>query len=1464
MNVRFASVFPLVALAVVACGSSPGGVAPAEDDGGSAGASAIPPPTGSDSGVGDGGQKGGADSGGDSGGNGGGDSGANGGGDAGADSGQDAGPTEFYSSFETGDPQPDWVSTVETDPSGQQKSSGVSGLPTTAILGSVMAQVAGVTASSENPPNEIAVTVADGDLTTKWLAFTATGYVLIELAQPVAVARYAISSANDFPTRDPKNWTLEGSPDASSWTLLDTQSNQVFPGRLQTLTFNFTNATPYLYYRLNILANGGDTDIQLSELQLSDGSSTPPSATAMRTVVGAGPTNSWNAKPAAGFTGLRALRFAGGLAATGRGYAYNKVFNVNLVVTPTSQLSYMLFPDQEPNDPNYPSQFAAVDLAFSDGTYLSDLAAADQSFAPLSPQGQGASRTLYSYEWNYKASEIGAVAAGKTIQRILVGYDNASGPAVAFGGWVDDIRITGNPAAPAITHLSDYAITTRGTNSSGSYSRGNNFPATAVPHGFNFWTPATDASSNSWLYTYHSANNAQNLPTLQAISLSHEPSPWMGDRQSFQVMPSTASGTPAADRASRALPFRHANEVARPYYYGVTLENGVKAEIAPTDHAAMLRFTFVADDASLVFDNADANAAVTLAPGSQALSGYSDSKSGLSAGATRLFFYASFDKPVTASGMLSGGGGAGVTSYYRFGVTAADRSVTMRIATSLLSVAQAQKNLGLEIASTDTFETVEAAAQKLWDDKFGTVQVTGASVDQLNTLYSNLYRVFLYPNSGFENTGTAAAPSYQYASPVAPSGVSTATQTGASVVSGTMYVNNGFWDTYRSAWPALTLLTPTEAGQMIDGFVRQYKDGGWVARWSSPGYANLMTGTSSNAAFADAYVKGVTNFDAQSAYDAAIKDATTPSADQSVGRNGLPTSIFAGYTSNATGAGLSWAMAGYLNDFAISNFSTALASNASDPRHEEFVENAEYFRNRAQNYVNLFDPSIMFFQGRNPSGAFAQSAASYDPRVWGGDYTETDGWNTAFDAPFDGQGLANLYGGNAALGAKLDLFFSTPETATFVGSYGGVIHEMLEAKDVRMGQLGLSNQPSYHIIYMYDFAGQPSKTQAKVRDALARLYVGSTIGQGYLGDEDNGAMSSWEVFASLGFYPLEEGSPNYAIGSPLFTQATVTLENGKTIQINAPNNSPANVYIQGLKVNGQPYNQTYITHAMLTAGATLDFDMGPTPSAWGTAPSAAPPSIETDSNVPTPLKDAFTSGAGAANASDGSNVAALFDDTSATQTTFTAANPSVVYHFASGTPEVTFYTLTSGTLAADPTGWTLNGSNNGTTWTAIDQPEAIRSLQLAVADAGLQSGDPRSVCVLPARSHRRERGHRCRGRADDQALGRGGRAARRVFARVNGAPSCPRPLLRDEHEAGAESRRDRGKHRLGRRLDRRAMLLRESPRRLANGPGLMDGGQQTVRVPRQARLRQQAPVREYDADLVLLAHEPRSFRQAEA
>lgn len=1183
---------------------------------------------------------------------------------------------EFASSFEADDPAPDWLNTVDTGADGVKRASGVDGGYSTGIPGNVTDHVTDVRASAENTSGgEVKENLVDGEAGTKWLAFEPTGWAEFDLDKPVKVVTYALTSANDFAERDPKDWTLKGSADGKDWKTLDSRTGETFSERFQTKKYDLAEPAEYQHFRLEITRNNGASGIlQLADVQFSTGGSDAPVPQDMLTLVDRGPSGSPTAKAGAGFTGKRALRYAGRHTADGRAYSYNKVFDVNVAVRRDTQLSYRLFPAMADGDRDYDATNVSVDLVFTDGTSLSALGATDQHGFPLSPRGQGDAKSLYVNQWNNIESSIGTVAAGKTVDRVLLAYDSPKGPA-KFRGWLDDVRIQRVAPAKPAAHPSDYALTTRGTNSSGGFSRGNNFPATAVPHGFNFWTPVTNASTLSWLYDYARANNDDNLPTIQAFSASHEPSPWMGDRQTFQVMPSAASGTPDTGRTARALAFRHENETARPYYYGVRFENGLRTEMTPTDHAAALRFTFPGDDASVLFDNVTDQAGLTLDKATGTFTGYSDVKSGLSTGATRLFVYGTFDRPV------EDGSSSGVKGFLRFDA-GKDRTVTLRIATSLISVDQAKGNLRQEIPDGTSFDKVKRQAQRAWDRIFDRVEVEGATPDQLTSLYSSMYRLYLYPNSGFEKVGSK----YQYASPFQPMpSQDTPTHTGAKIVDGKVYVNNGFWDTYRTTWPAYSLLTPSQAGEMVDGFVQQYKDGGWTSRWSSPGYADLMTGTSSDVAFADAYVKGV-DFDAEAAYDAAVKNATVVPPSSGVGRKGMATSPFLGYTSTDTGEGMSWAMEGYVNDYGIATMGQRLYKKTGEKRYKE---ESEYFLNRAQEYVNLFDSKVGFFQGRTAKGDWRLDPSKYDPRVWGYDYTETNGWGYAFTAPQDSRGLANLYGGRGGLADKLDEYFSTPETAgpEFVGSYGGVIHEMTEARDVRLGQYGHSNQVAHHAIYMYDAAGQPWKAQKNVREVLSRLYTGSEIGQGYLGDEDNGEQSAWYLFSALGFYPLVMGGGEYAIGSPLFKKATVHLENGRDLVVKAPRNSAKNVYVQGLRVNGRAWTSTSLPHELLEKGGVLEFDMGSKPSTWGTGKNAAPSSITQDDKVPTPRKDALK-GAGA-----------LFDDTSATESAVTTVDLPV-----QGPVKGLQYTLTSSKdHTKAPAGWTLQGSDDGTTWTTLDQ-----------------------------------------------------------------------------------------------------------------------------------------------------------------
>jgi len=248
------------------------------------------------------------------------------------------------------------------------------------------------------------------------------------------------------------------------------------------------------------------------------------------------------------------------------------------------------------------------------------------------------------------------------------------------------------------------------------------------------------------------------------------------------------------------------------------------------------------------------------------------------------------------------------------------------------------------------------------------------------------------------------------------------------------------------------------------------------------------------------------------------------------------------------------------------------------------------YKKRSLNYKNLFDPETKLMRGKNKNGEFM---APFNPFKWGDAFTEGNSWHYTWSVFHDIQGLADLMGGNEAFAAKLDEVFSLPPVFD-ESYYGFVIHEIREMQVANMGQYAHGNQPIQHMPYLYNFAGQPWKTQYWVRETMDRMYTPAP--DGYCGDEDNGQTSAWYVFSAMGFYPVCPGTDQYVLGTPLFQKTTLVLENGNEIKINAPNNSASNRYVNSLNVNGKNYSKNWLSHEELMQGAVLDFDMRETPN----------------------------------------------------------------------------------------------------------------------------------------------------------------------------------------------------------------------------------------------------------------------------
>jgi predicted alpha-1,2-mannosidase len=876
-----------------------------------------------------------------------------------------------------------------------------------------------------------------------------------------------------------------------------------------------------------------------------------------------------------------------------------------------TELRWTLLPvlDQELT---YRSTYVAVDLLLDDGTWLSQTepgrALTDQHGMPATAVGQGDARILVPDHWNAVRVGLDEVAERLPGRRVRAAAVVTAPP---DGGetevWLDAVTVGPRPER-TVTGRTDLVDTRRGTHSSGAYSRGNNVPAAAVPNGFTMWVPLTDASSASWLYSWAAHNGPGNRPRLQGIGISHEPSPWMGDRNqlAFHLVPALPDGDGVPDAAleARAVGFSHDGETARPHRYTVDLDDGARIDVAAADHGGVLRFTFPpgATTGHLIVDavsDAGANGrpvAVTVHDDGT-LTGWSDHGSPLSVGRSRMYVVGQVSRPVLRTGRAHGREHATYATVALDPASAPgdqpDRTVEVRVATSYISEDLAWRALDREVSGS--FDDVAERARAQWEERLGVLDVEGATPEQQVTLYSNLYRLNLYPSS-YTEVGTDGQ--LVHASPVLD---------GAPVVPGEMFVNHGFWDTYRTCWPAYALLYPEIAARLADGFVQQYREGGWVARWSSPGYADLMTGTSSDVAFADLFLRGVDLPDPLATYDAGLRNATALPTRSGVGRKGQGFALTHGWVPRDVDESVSWSLEGYINDAGLARMAQALADAPGTPerRRRALRDEAAYLRQSSLGYVHLFDQETGFFRGRGRDGAFASEP--FDPDVWGGDYTESDAWNFLFHPVHDGAGLAALHGGQEGLERLLDRFFATPERADKPGTYGFVIHEMAEARDVRLGQLGQSNQVSHHIPYVWLSAGRPDRTQETVREILARLWTGSEIGQGYHGDEDNGEMSAWYILSALGLYPLEIGSSRWAVGSPLFERAVVHRLDGDLV-IEAPD-AAARWYVAGLEVSdgagaARAITSPSVEHSELTGGATLRFTLSGTPTRWGVPASS--------------------------------------------------------------------------------------------------------------------------------------------------------------------------------------------------------------------------------------------------------------------
>jgi predicted alpha-1,2-mannosidase len=698
---------------------------------------------------------------------------------------------------------------------------------------------------------------------------------------------------------------------------------------------------------------------------------------------------------------------------------------------------------------------------------------------------------------------------------------------------------------------------------------GGTMPFVTPPFGMTNWTPQTRQNKISVTsYNYDDT-------TISGFIGTHQPAIWMGDYGYVTLMPQV--GPLRTSPEDRKMPFSHRDEVANPDYYAVSLSTAdnavIRAEMSASERCAIFRFRFPTDRAARVlvessrpgipgFASVDTHA--------REITGYNPHRMDAHLGPKKLphfkgYFVIQFRQAperLQTFGLEDSGASKNRGAYAEFSPGA---FVEVRVGTSFVSLDAARQNLRHEIPDWD-FAAVRQRLHSAWEQKLSRLEVDGATDREKTRLYTALYHALLYPRM-FSEYG------HYYSA------------FDDKVHAGESYTAYSIWDTFRAENSLFTLFAPERIDGMITALLQNFKEGGWMPKWPNPSYTNIMIATHADSLIAEAIRKGFTGFDRQLAWQAVHKDAMTPPDGDTTRRwvdreEGTPYEARAGLTyykqlgfipTDKTDEAASRTLEDSYDDWCVAQIAKALG------RDQDY----RFFLRRSLNDRHLFNPAVGLMNGKTADGKWAPLGGADDTsqnRSVSG-WTEGDAWVYTW-APFHDQaGLIELMGGAKAYADKLD--------AHFKGGHN--VH---------------SNEPSHHYAYLYDFVGQASKTQAKVRQIVAAEY-GYDAG-GLDGDDDCGQMSAWLLFAAMGFYPVNPASGEYMIGSPLYRGIALKLENGRTFRIEARNNSEKNVYIQSATLNGRPLDIPVVTWDQIQSGATLVFQMGPNPSQWADGWRPAP------------------------------------------------------------------------------------------------------------------------------------------------------------------------------------------------------------------------------------------------------------------
>ena len=720
----------------------------------------------------------------------------------------------------------------------------------------------------------------------------------------------------------------------------------------------------------------------------------------------------------------------------------------------------------------------------------------------------------------------------------------------------------------------------------GTGGHGHTFPGAALPFGMVQLSPDCDTQGWDWCSGYHYSDNS-----IIGFSHTHLSGTGCGEYGDILFMPTT--GNPIFEPGTKANPengyrskFDHKNEIAKAGYYSVLLDKyNVKAELTVTKRTGFHKYTFPESDLS--------NIIIDLKHGIQdrtrdtkieivnntAVQGYRRSVGW--ANDHTVYFVAEFSKPFKTYGIftdnkklekIKSDNGKELKAYLQFS-TKKDEAVLVKVGISSVSIEGAKKNLQTELPGWD-FEKACAEASGEWNRELSKIEVEGGSETEKTNFYTAMYHAMVQPNTLSDVDGSYFGMDRKV----------------HNIKDADIYTVFSLWDTFRAAHPLYTIIDRKRTLDMVNSLLAKYDESGLLPVWElASNETGCMIGYHSIPVIAEAYFKGIRGFDVEKAFTAMKK-----SAEQD--HLGLEAYKEMGFISaERESESVSKTLEYAYDDWCIARMAKELGKE----------EDYKKFSLRAKSYVNVFDPSCTLMRPKR-NGRWV---VPFDPYAVSGDYTEANSWQYSFFVPHDLKGLISLLGGEDKLSSKLDELFTTEPKLT------GRIQSDITGL---VGQYAHGNEPSHHMAYLYNFAGDAWKTQHRVRDIMSKLYFDKP--DGLCGNDDCGQTSAWYVLSALGFYPVTPGDTKYIIGSPIFDKVTINLENGKKFVIRGNNNSEKNIYINSAAMNGKDYKNSFIDYNDVLNGGELVFEMSAAPNKeWGKAPAARPSTeIEVPSFVSVP------------------------------------------------------------------------------------------------------------------------------------------------------------------------------------------------------------------------------------------------------